>query len=254
MVDTGCRAYGIISENFTKKHNIPRIPVPPMQLSGVDGLTGKWIKEVAHMSLDIGGNFQQRVFFYITPRASDYDILLGRNWMADQDATLLDRTQTLLFNGSGIRVQSTEGKTNLTQVRFTTTASREKENLTRVRFSDIKEISAAAFNILYRKSKRKGTARDSKSEVPNKTIEIFAASIADIEKALQVKPQLDHRDKLPPVFDKAKSDTLPPHRQEMDHHIELEKDEKGQTPKVPWGPLYNMSRDELLVLRKTLTE
>ncbi|MDI6015458.1 reverse transcriptase domain-containing protein [Escherichia coli] len=40
----------------------------------------------------------------------------------------------------------------------------------------------------------------------------------------------------------------------MDHHIELEKDEKGQTPKVPWGPLYNMSRDELLVLRKTLTE
>lgn len=41
----------------------------------------------------------------------------------------------------------------------------------------------------------------------------------------------------------------------MDHQIKLvDKDERGQTPKVPWGPLYNMSREELLVLRKTLTE
>jgi hypothetical protein len=42
-----------------------------------------------------------------------------------------------------------------------------------------------------------------------------------------------------------------PHRGlSIDHRIELE--EPGTRP--PWGPLYNMSRDELLVLRKTLTE
>ena len=34
----------------------------------------------------------------------------------------------------------------------------------------------------------------------------------------------------------------------------LEKDENGKEKEVPWGALYNMSRDELLVLRKTLTE
>jgi hypothetical protein len=30
--------------------------------------------------------------------------------------------------------------------------------------------------------------------------------------------------------------------------------ENGVRPEVPWGPLYNMSRDELLVLRRTLIE
>ena len=40
----------------------------------------------------------------------------------------------------------------------------------------------------------------------------------------------------------------------MDTAIKLEKDEQGREKEVPWGPLYGMSRDELLVLRKTLTE
>jgi transposase InsO family protein len=34
----------------------------------------------------------------------------------------------------------------------------------------------------------------------------------------------------------------------------LDKDENGKDKVIPWGPLYNMSREELLVLRKTLTE
>jgi hypothetical protein len=31
----------------------------------------------------------------------------------------------------------------------------------------------------------------------------------------------------------------------------LTKDEQKRTHEVPWGPLYGISRDELLVLRKT---
>ncbi len=50
------------------------------------------------------------------------------------------------------------------------------------------------------------------------------------------------------------ADRLPPHRPGIDHKIEFEKDENGQEKKAPWGPLYNMSREELLLLRKTLTE
>jgi hypothetical protein len=34
----------------------------------------------------------------------------------------------------------------------------------------------------------------------------------------------------------------------------LEKDEQKREKDVPWGPLYEMSRKELLVLRKTLTD
>lgn len=56
------------------------------------------------------------------------------------------------------------------------------------------------------------------------------------------------------LFDKNEADKLPPHRPGIDYRIELEKDDNGKTPDAPWGLLYNMSRDELLVLRKTLNE
>jgi hypothetical protein len=34
----------------------------------------------------------------------------------------------------------------------------------------------------------------------------------------------------------------------IDHAIKLEKDEHGREKAVPWGPLYNMSKEKLLVL------
>jgi hypothetical protein len=85
----------------------------------------------------------------------------------------------------------------------------------------------------------------------------------DIEKALRPKVYSDPRSKLPEhyheyldVFDRGQADQLPPSRgPQIDHRIELvDRDEKGNKTEPPWGPLYNMSREELLVLRKTLTE
>lgn len=81
------------------------------------------------------------------------------------------------------------------------------------------------------------------------------ASLDDIRIALETKPKIDPRTKLPqhlhhhlPAFDTEAADKLPPHR-DCDHHIELK---PGETP--PHGPLYNMSVDELKVLRKFLKE
>jgi hypothetical protein len=47
---------------------------------------------------------------------------------------------------------------------------------------------------------------------------------------------------------------LPPHRPKVDHAIKLEKNELGKKRNVPWEPLYSMTKEELLVLRKTLTD
>jgi hypothetical protein len=47
---------------------------------------------------------------------------------------------------------------------------------------------------------------------------------------------------------------LPPHRPGIDHAIELEKDEFRREKDVPWGPLYSITKEKLLVLRKTLTD
>ena len=49
------------------------------------------------------------------------------------------------------------------------------------------------------------------------------------------------------MFDQKKANELLPHQTGLDHTVNI----KGEPP---FGPLYNMSRDELLVLRKTLTE
>ena len=109
-------------------------------------------------------------------------------------------------------------------------------------------VSAAAWDAVRKRGKRGA--------------QVFAASIADINKALRVKSYTNPADKLPPylhefldVFSRDASDKLPPLRGcGIDHEVELVKGTDGKEPEVPWGPLYSMSRDELLVLRKTLTE
>ena len=95
----------------------------------------------------------------------------------------------------------------------------------------------------------------------NKGVQVFAASMADINKALAVKKRTDLSSVLPiyyhdflDVFDYKKSESLPPLRGKgVDHAIDIE-NKNGQEAKIPWGPLYSISRKELLVLRKTLSE
>lgn len=92
--------------------------------------------------------------------------------------------------------------------------------------------------------------------------------MADIEKALSKLEKQDPvinkeivRKRLPKelvdlesFFDDDEGLVLPPHRPGRDHAIDLKKDDQDRDLNVPWGPLYGMSRDELLVLRKTLTD
>ncbi|KID93943.1 retrotransposon nucleocapsid protein, partial [Metarhizium majus ARSEF 297] len=84
---------------------------------------------------------------------------------------------------------------------------------------------------------------------------LSGASLEDIHKALEPKALTDpativpkHYHEYLKVFDQAEADKLPPHR-DCDHEIKLQ---PGTTP--PHGPLYGMSEDELLVLRKFLQE
>jgi hypothetical protein len=78
-----------------------------------------------------------------------------------------------------------------------------------------------------------------------------------------LKVHSDSHSKLPghcheflEVFDRSRADQFPPFRgPQVDHRIELvDRDKKGNKPEPPWGPPYNVSREELLLLRKALTE
>jgi hypothetical protein len=84
---------------------------------------------------------------------------------------------------------------------------------------------------------------------------IFAVTMADIEKALAPKKHTDPATKVPidhhkhlEVFSRKEADKLAEHRP-YDHKIVLE---EGKQP--GFGPLYGMSRNELLVLQKYLKE
>jgi hypothetical protein len=55
-----------------------------------------------------------------------------------------------------------------------------------------------------------------------------------------------------PLFCCREAEKLALHREGIDHKIDLCEHPDGSLPSLPWGPLYSMSKGELLVLRKTL--
>ncbi len=100
-----------------------------------------------------------------------------------------------------------------------------------------------------------------KKEEKQKKIEVFLISMTDIEKALtsQKKTDLrtilfDHYHEFLDVFDRTMTEKLPLLRKEdINYWIELKEIDEKES-KVLWDSLYNMMREKLLVLCKTLTE
>jgi hypothetical protein len=183
------------------------------------------------MEIDINGH-KDEAFFYVVPGLASYDIILGLPWMKRNDVKLSPKRACLHIGPFRIRVSNTSKEDPIP--------------------TDHRLISAAAFSLLVHHRRKRQRQRN---------IQVFSASLADIEKALAVKKVTDPRTKLPShyhefldVFDRTEADRLPPFRGKgVDHSIELLQ-ENGKDSEVPWGPLYSMSREELLVLRKTLIE
>jgi hypothetical protein len=94
--------------------------------------------------------------------------------------------------------------------------------------------------------------------VKNRRLTVFKASLYDINSAIVAKdlkerslqeivPEQYHE--FLSLFNKVLTDRLPPHRPGIDHEFRLK---DGETP--TWGPLYSMSRAELVVLKEWLEE
>jgi hypothetical protein len=240
LVDSGCLCYSAISERLFQSLRLPSLRITPRRLEGAAGNNAESdtiLDTVSYASTDIDGYQQKRVFFYVVPGLA-YDLILGKPWLEDADVTLSAREGCLDIGVSNTRVWNRR-KT-----------SHKPPQL------KITQVMAAAFMADVRR-----TRRENKKDGINIDAGVYAVSIADIDKALKQKPRSDPRLKLPPqyhewlnVFDRALADKLPIHRKGVDLHIEVEKDEDGKEKTIPWGPLYGMSREELLVLRKTLTE
>jgi hypothetical protein len=194
LVDCGCLAYGIIDSHFVTKHNLKCMPIEPRSITSFKGVSTSYITEVAWMSIDINGHREEKVFFYVVLKLASYDLLLGMSWLTKQDVRLHASKSEILVGSSRTIIRNY--------------AKQPEDDI------DCLAVSAVVFNRLSHGK------RHSKMEV-------FAASLADINKALRARTKADPRTKLLAqfhefldVFSQEQADRLPPARGKgVDHEI-----------------------------------
>jgi transposase InsO family protein len=251
LIDSGCLCYAAIDQKLCNQLKLPRIPIAPRHLQQAAAISKESIRWITYADVDIAGH-RRKLYFYVVSNLS-HPVILGLPWMDDEDVTFSARKRRLHIGTSGIRVWSKlhQPSTKGTQ-----------------EIQAAKMISGSTFlGYMQRASKeaRRETAGNQQKTRQELGYRIFSASLADIEKTLKKldtkKRTVDIKAKLPKelhhhlnLFSELAASVLPRHRPDTDHKIELLKDKSGKEMELPWGPLYNMSRDELLVLRKVLTD
>lgn len=225
-----------MNERLAKSCDLPRLELPrSLRLDGVVANQGQ-ITHATYFDLDVHGHQQSRVFAYIIPNQID-EMILGRPWMKDVRAvSSVAKGYLDIFTKAG-------EKTRCWNRRDETIGPRGSKKL-RVARTEAKEIR----DLIVSASK-------------DKRLQIGKVTMADIDKALQPKKHIDPKTKLPKhywpwldAFSEQLANALPRHRPGIDHKIPLKRDQNGDEVPPPYGPLYGMNREELLVLRKTLTE
>ena len=230
LIDNGCLCSGIIDDALSSRLNLPRFKISPKKLETAENSTENKpiVESITYLSLDLDGFHMPKLWLYIVP-SSTHKMILGKKWLEDLDAVIHSKDQKLELKKHGRVIFSVE--------RW----RKDLRNVARPRYASVEYLATMA-----------------------KTVPICKVTIEDISKALRGKPSLsveEAQNRLPEQIrsfahlfaDNEGANDLPLSRGHLDHAINL-RQENGKPMSPPWGPLYNMSREELLVLRKTLTE
>ena len=178
------------------------------------------IRQIPVFIANIDG-MEEKIVAYVIPRQID-NIILGKGWMEQHDVNIRPAKGHVCIRKPFKIIVKSQAITS--------------ESIEEIRAKTIQALQAS-----------------------NEVVQIFSVSLADIQKALTRKEYRDPAqyapDWLMPVinaFNRQDAKTLLPHRKGIDHKINFV---EGKTnDDVPTMPLYQMSKDQLLVLRKTLTE
>lgn len=247
-MDSGCLCYSAFNLSFVKRHKLPRIPIPPRQLKlAKKDSKRRAITETTSVEIDIDGRCELLTGYIIDDLA--YDIILGDPWMRENDVIYNARRRYIRFGSPGGQIVRAKGWD-----KFLSENQRIKLEHLRVSSGSARQILGVDFAPMAIEA----------LEVKDSEVKIFAASIADINKALEIKRKYTPQEieNLLPIqirskaqfFNEDENHELPPNRPGIDTKIDLIKDENGKEKEIPYGRLYDMSRMELLVLRKTLTD
>jgi transposase InsO family protein len=238
LYDTGCDSYALVSKEVQQRLSLPLVDTKRRLLSGYRKEDSPGASEgIAILDLETGG-YTERITAYVIPGLTE-DLFLGTPWMKKNNAIYDARLQVVRHGVAGITIRLS--------------GSEEPQRVREIRRARM--VPAAIFTAECRRLQK----REGSEEAANS---VRAISLADIEKALKPQADVDPAALVPKeiysefasLFSKAKSDTLPPRRAGVDVKVPLLRDPNGKEKPLPWGPLYSMSREELLVLKKTLTE
>lgn len=243
LIDSGASAYGFINTKFVRNNNLKTINLSePRILKVFDGseTTSGEITQMAHTNLNIEGHVES-VLLFVTQLAH-FDIVLGLPWLQLHDPEIRWSDGVISFSSKFCKRHSNQYPLSV-------------KSLPDPRVKKLKQDSQALDNYESLRSLDKCDTLSFEESVKRDNLNIMAVSIEDIEEALRDKPKIDPAKKLPeiyheflPVFSRDEADKLPPHRP-SDHRIILK-----PGCEAPWGPLYGMSREELSVLKKYITE
>ena len=221
-----------MNNDLVRRLGLPRIQIPKRPLEGVAATHNGSISEVTYFSIDFEGHTQERIYAYIISDQRER-LILGMPWLRAEAVVYDPQLDELHIHSSGVSAKRSGWQKNFKGPRAYA-------------------VAASAMSAHIRRAKK------SKNE---DAVTIFAASLEDIEKTLKKKSKTPSIEKLPEryrefleLFEDNEGCQLPAHRQGIDMEIKLERDEQGKEKEAPWGSLYSMSRDELLVLRKTLLD
>jgi hypothetical protein len=255
FINNGCLCYAAFNEFIVRALKLSRIFILHKFLKlAEENMEKKKIFFITYANVNID-KYKKRIFGYVIKKLV-FPFILGDPWLKHNNVIYKAKKKQL-------RIKS---KKHGLIIRKSGWLNRQKNKNARL-------INARIFAALIRKNEqnhRKKTEEVRKifRALKEEYTQIIAIFMENINKALS---KLDRRNpvsnnekvrkKFPKelkglerYFDNDEGTAIPSHRPGRNHAIPLEKDEQGREKDVPWGPLYEIFRKKLLILRKTLTD
>lgn len=245
LTDSGAEGKAFVDKGWAEERGIPLLSLKkPFKLEVIDGRSSE--NDVTHyitVACRVNDHYQKKMMMFVTQLAY-YPVVFGMPWLKQHDPTIRFAAHTITFDSEYCRKHcNVPGRpSKLRALQDVPKSARTVPDPSRPEALRNRDICAVSLRAAAMYSRKKNCC-------------LFAVTIEQIDDILKVAPAPDPVTVLPEeirefadVFSPKDADKLPPHRP-YDHHIQLE---DGKTP--PFGPLYAMSRNELIALREWLEE
>ena len=165
LIDSRCLCFSMVTKKTVEQNKLKWFPVPPQQVIGVMGKPDT-INEIVKTHINVNKH-TKICYFYIKDNNLEYNLILNKSWLNRNDVQIVAKEKAIYFDLTNLYVKSTEGWPKKTT-------------------PSIYEVNGMVYASWMRWARKQDSG-----------IEVFAAFIIDIEKALHSKLNVDPSMLLP---------------------------------------------------------